>query len=161
MRARVAIVAVALAAGAAAVVVLVPGGESAGCDARGRCHGLRGGAPTESAEIAGRVAGAAIDSDPSPGFSSRCRFRGVARGRVDVFRCAVGGGVDGNLLLHLEHPRESPWYRYRIVEQRGERHDQQRLGERGDCQLVASPYCPAWSAYGERLAKALRGPRDR
>jgi hypothetical protein len=154
-----AVAALATVAVGLALLLLLGGGSSPSCRDLLRCGPLRDGRPIDPADVPDQVAGMAIDSEPSYGFSSRCRFRGIAGGRADVYRCSVTGGVDGHLILKLAHDRASPWYRYEVLAERGALDGWGgRRGETGDCAVLTSPACPEWSAYGERLAKALLPP---
>ena len=142
MRARVVIALVVLTVAGAVVAVVLTSGEPSGCDDDGRCHGLRAGRPVDSPATAAEVAGLAIDTDPGPGLTSRCRFRGIVGQRSDVYRCQVSYAPDGHFLLHLERKRASDWYGYVIVDHRRAGASKDRRGERGRCLRDGNPPCP-------------------
>jgi hypothetical protein len=85
----------------------------------GDCAALEPGAPADRPPQPSRAAEQAIDLDPpNKALSAACRFRGVARGRYDVYRCRVRY-FDTRMVMDLIHDRRSPSYEFRILRQEG------------------------------------------
>lgn len=106
---------------AAAVTACAGNGSKPSCDVRiqGRCAALKAGSPADQPPWPSRAAENAIDLDPSAQtLSARCRFRGIALNRVDVYRCQVRYFAE-RMQMELIHDRTKPTYEFRIV-RRGE-----------------------------------------
>jgi hypothetical protein len=114
----------ALACATAACTVAACGGPGSPCDVRisGRCAALKQGRPADSPPYPSRAAEMAIDMDPpAQTLSARCRFRGIALGRYDYYRCRVRyfGGRLEMALVHDRRTRRLPMYEFRVLRRTG------------------------------------------
>ena len=72
--------------------------------------------PVDPPDVPRYIAANRVDSDANPGFTSQCRFLGIARGTTDVYSCTAGYPDD--VTLRLEHDRGSLVYRATILTDR-------------------------------------------